>query len=81
MGFEVYLFLTQVDVDDSDGFTEDMVTALDDVWDDIFDAAEEREDDGLFRLLFTKLNEYVTDETIRERAYSDDMGDEVYYLQ
>ena len=81
MGFEVYLFLTQVDVDDSDGFTEDMVTALDDVWDDIFDAAEEREDDGLFRLLFDKLNEYLFDETIQERAYSPSMGHDIYNCQ
>ena len=81
LGSEVYLFLTQVDVDDSDGFTFTMLETLDETWDDIYHLAEEQADDCLFRLLFTKLNEYVTDETIRERAYSDDMGDEVYYLQ
>ena len=78
--FEVYLFITKVDTNDDGEFFNDLVDVLDDSWDAIFDAASERKDSTLLRMLYDKLTEYVSSPDI-QRIARYEMPDDYAYNQ
>ena len=59
LGFEVYRFLTDVDMDDTSASDGDLLEVLDDTWDAIFKTGRKRGDNTLLRLLFDRLNSYT----------------------
>ena len=81
LGFEIYLFVTKVDTDDDGSFFDDLVDILDDSWDAIFDAARERKDDALLRLLFDKLVEYASSPDIQRTVRYEMPDDYAYNMQ
>ena len=80
LGFEVYRFLTDVDMDDTSASDGDLLEVLDDTWDAIFKTGRKRGDDTLLGLLFDRLNSYTQDSEFLDYTQSD-VSDWVYDKQ
>lgn len=80
LGFEVYRFLTDVDMDDTSASDGDLLEVLDETWDAIFKTGRKRGDDAILGLLFDRLNSYTQDSDFLEETYTD-VSDWVYDRQ
>ena len=80
LGFEVYRFLTDVDMDGTSASDGDLLVVLDDTWDAIFKTGHKRGDDMLLGLLFDRLNSYTQDSDFLEETQSD-VSDWIYDKQ
>ncbi len=80
LGFEVYRFLVDVDMDGTSASDGDLFEVLDDTWNAIFKSGRKRGDDMLLGLLFDRLNSYTQDSDFLEDTQSD-VSDWIYDKQ